>query len=313
MTQGKPDNLGVGRELLWFAMGLAAVAGTVVFGPLNASQIRAQSNQLTAAPLPSFEVAAVKLNHSGSGSSHSSFTDGRFIATNVRIKSLILAAYDVQPSQILGGPDWINSERYDINAKVEDALAERFSKLSRDQRKEQIGLLLQSLLAERFMLRVSRSTKDLPVYALVVAKNGPKLQQSKPDDAFPDGSKGTAGHGGSSTNTSSRAGNIQIKDERTTMRSLAQQLSRQLGRTVLDRTGLQGAYDFTLQYSEDQNQSVMFRPADGGGPGAGSALTEPSWPSIFTAIQEQLGLKLESTRGPVEILVIDHIEKPSEN
>jgi uncharacterized protein (TIGR03435 family) len=311
MTERMANKLSFGRKLLLAAAGIAAVAGPVVFGLLNIPQVRAQSTQTTGAPLPSFEVASIKPNRSQEDRFFISMAPGRFTATGATTKFLIEEAYNVKDFQVSGGPSWINSERYDIDAKEEDSLVEELQKLPPDQRAEQIRLRVQSLLADRFKLTFHREAKELPVYALVVAKNGPKIQEAKPGDSYPNGVKGLDGraHGGLM-----RMGRGQLTGQAIPLASLAMMLSQQLGRTVLDKTGLKGKYDFTLQWTPDQTQGAMLMGPEGGRPATDNPPPpESSGPSIFTAIQEQLGLKLESQKGPVEILVIDHVEKPSEN
>ena len=313
MEQGLEAKLCLGRKLALAAVGIAAVAASLSFGLLNAPRVRAQSTQTTAASLPSFEVASIKPNRSGDMRIGIRFQPGRFTTTGATVKQLIGLAYNVRDFQVSGGPSWISSDKYDIDAKEPDALAEELAKLPPDQRREKMGLLIQSLLADRFKLKVSHGARDLPEYALVVAKNGPKLQEAKPGDTYPNGFKGpdgrALGHGGMM-----RMGPGQLTGQAVPMTFLVQQLSQQLGRTVLDQTGLKGNYDFTLKWTPDQSSVPMFQGPPGGGPGPDNAPPpESSGPSIFTAVQEQLGLKLESTKGPVDILVIDHVEKPSEN
>jgi uncharacterized protein (TIGR03435 family) len=209
------------------------------------------------------------------------------------VKSLIqYDAYAVPGPQILGGPNWIASDRFDIEDKVDDAVVAEMAKLGRDQRNQTERQLVQQLLADRFKLAVHFETKELPVYALVVAKGGPKLTASKEPD------KGTS--------TSSNNGRLTAKGM--TMENLAQRLTqnlaRELGRVVIDKTGIEGKYDLDLTWSPENNSAAMANASNE----ASSA-----GPSILTALQEQLGLKLESTRAKVEALVIDHIEQPSEN
>lgn len=173
--------------------------------------------------------------------------------------------------------------------------------------------MIQSLLADRFKLKVSHSTRELPVYALVVAKTGPKLHDAKPGDTYPNGIKGPDGRPvGGAGMMRMRPG--QLIGQGFSIASLAGLLSQQLGRTVMDQTGLKGNYDFTLQWTSDQRPVAMPAGPVGVSSGAdGVPPSDSSGPSIFTALQEQLGLKLESTKGPVDIIVIDHIERPSEN
>jgi uncharacterized protein (TIGR03435 family) len=313
MTQGGADKLSLGRKLLLAAMGITAVAGPVVFGLVNAPQTRAQSAQTTGAPLPSFEVASIKPNKpdsSGQLRVGIGFEPGRFIATAVTLKQLIALAYNVRDMQVAGGPSWIDSERYDIDAKEEDADVGALQKLPPDQRKEQLRLRVQSLLAERFKLKLRHESKEFPVYDMVIAKSGPKLQESKLGDTGIKGPDGRPAGGAQMM----RTGPGELTGQGLPMESLARLLSQQLGREVLDHTGLKGNYDFTLKWTPEQSPSAMAIGPEGGKPATDSAPPpDSSGPSIFTAIQEQLGLKLESSKGPVDYLVIDHVERPSEN
>jgi len=326
MTQGRTDALTFPRKLMLATAGMAVVAGPVMFGLLNVPRARAQSSPTTGLPAASFEVAAIKPNRSGDWRVMMGFRPGRFRATGMWVRHLITLAYDVSDFQVTGGPSWIDSERYDIQAKEPDSVAAEMQKLSQDQREELSRSMLQSLLADRFKLKLRRETKEVSGYALVVAKGGPKLQAAKPDADFR-GIKGPAGRVQPGKSVFG-LGDLTIRDE--PLSTLARMLSQQLGRPVLDQTGLEGMYDFTLKWTPGQGEGVLgMRPGDGGpgtgtgmvgiGPGDGSSqlasppVSDVSGPSIFTAIQEQLGLKLESTKGPVEILVVEHVERPSEN
>ncbi len=236
----------------------------------------------------------------------------------VTLKMLVAQAYNVRDFQVLGLPAWASSDRYSINAKSADTVEPAIDlRKATDQQRltvaEQMRQRLQALLADRFQLKLHKETKEGPVYALAVAKNGPKMKEGDPTSDAPRGAmRFTPG------SLSGRQVGIQ---------QLADLLSQRLGRPVLDETGLQGAYDFDLTFTPDQSQPVGF-----GGPGPGPAAAppppppggafpgfkdpppiDPNGPTLFTAIQDQLGLKLESKKGPVENLVIDHAEKPSEN
>jgi uncharacterized protein (TIGR03435 family) len=291
---------------------------TMVFGFVNLLPLRSQAPPTTGQPLPSFEVASIKPNRSADAHFWISFDPARFRVTGTTTKQLIGLAYNMKDFQISGGAGWISSEKYDIDAKLEDPVAdsvgEDFQKLPPDQRRKQMGLMLQSvqsLLADRFKLKVSRETKELPVYALVVAKSGPKLQEAKPGDTYPNGIKGPDGIARPGM---MRAGRGQLAGQAIPMGSLIMMLSQQLARPVLDQTGLKGKYDIALQWSPDQSPAGMVQGPDSGKLGPENVPPpDTSGPSLFTAIQEQLGLKLESTKGPVEVIVIDHIERPSEN
>jgi uncharacterized protein (TIGR03435 family) len=318
MTQRRAKKLSFARQLMLVAIGIAAVAGPVVYGLLNIPQVRAQATQTSAAPpAASFEVASILPNHSAEMKAGIMFQPGRFTATAVPVKRLIAMAYEVKDFQVTGGPSWINSERYDIKAKEPDSVAGQVEGLPFGQRGGLLRSMVQSLLSDRFKLKLSRETKELPVYALMVAKNGPKLIAAKPDDNSFHGIKGPReikNPGGYGQMGLMRMGGGELEGHGTPVSSLAYMLSEQLSRTVLDRTGLTGNYDFTLKWAPEPGEEMMLRGPEGGNPGPESAPPpETSGPSIFTAIQEQLGLKLESTKGPVEVLVIEHIEKPTEN
>ena len=227
------------------------------------SRVSAQST----GPQPAFEVASIKPNASGEMSSRSGTRPGgRYIGTNMSLKGLVMQAYGLQHFQVTGGPGWIETDRYDINAKGEENVPER-----------QISLMLQSLLAERFKLKVHRETKESGIYSLVVGKNGVKLQPS------------------SAQGVSFGVGGRKITAQGASMADLANLLTIQVRQPVLDKTGVAGRFDITLSWVPDAASATA---------GVDAA------PSIFTVIQEQLGLRLEPGKGPVEILVIDSAEKP---
>ena len=238
---------------------------------------------------------------------------GTFRATGVTVKLLIQEAYDVREFQVSGAPSWAGSERYDITAKVDDpsgeiALPNDPQKVTAEQRKtfqERQRQRIQALLVERFQLKVHREMKEMPAYALVVAKSGPKMKEATADGPPIEGFSGPGGRRGPGL----RVGRGDISGQMMPMELLARALSQQVGRTVVDKTGLSGNYDFTLQWTPDQALSGGFpnEPKDSATQSAETGV------SIFTALQEQLGLRLESQKGPVDILVIDRVEKPSEN
>jgi uncharacterized protein (TIGR03435 family) len=216
------------------------------------------------------------------------------------LKLLMTIAYRVQDFQISGGPNWIGSDRFDIVAKAEEGSNSK------------IPEMLQALLEDRFKLTLHRETKEMPIYALTVAKGGLKLHESEgecpprpsgpPPPPVP-GKMPSPPCGGMFMGRNQTAGN------HITMEQLVINLSRTLGRTVIDKTGLTAKYDIKLEWTPDQSQ-VQFGP---GGPMPPPSEPENSGPSIYTALQEQLGLKLESQKGPVEVLIIDHVEQASAN
>lgn len=271
----------LGRRTGWFALWLGLLGAG---GPPGKTQARAAAS-------PVFEVSTVKINRSGSSASQSHFTQGLFVASNVKLKNVMeYSAYGLPEARIVGGPKWLDSERFDIEAKMDGAAAEQLQKLSREQRRAQMQAMFQQLLAERFKLAVHWETQEMPVYALVIAKKGPLLTKA----AKPDGATGT-----SASRDQLTAKNVTMND---LVRTMTQEFSGELGRVVVDRTGIQGKYDVSLKWSPEMASG----DADNG-----TALDKG--PSLFTAIQEQLGLKLESSKGPVEVLVIDHIEEPLGN
>ncbi len=282
MTHRAEHNLSFATKLLLAATGVAAIAGPIAYGLANAPQSQAATPPPAPGTLPSFEVASIKLNKSDSHHSDWSDHKGRFTGTNITLEECIRQAYGVRSYQI-SGPGWLKSERYDIEAKP-----------GGPARPEQVQLMLQSLLTDRFKLTLHREERALPVYELVVAKNGLKLQAVE-----------TEPHHSNSTSNSSPG---HLYAQHMSVAQFAEVLSRQTDRPVIDQTGLKGTYDFKLEWTPDDKQSNRPEQAD-------EAVTKASdAPSIFTAVEEQLGLKLEPRKAPAEILVIDHIEKaPTEN
>jgi uncharacterized protein (TIGR03435 family) len=215
---------------------------------------------------------------------------GGLTATGVTLKMLISVAYGVLAYQISGGPAWIGTERWDIEAKTDGVQG----RLPRDQS----NALLRALIEDRFQLKARRESKEIPIYALVVAKNGPKLKPNPDDPTKAKPSAMLGGGSGTFTNSS--------------MAVLAERLSEQLGRPVIYHTDLKGGYDFTLEWTPapgEGSAEAIGLPPRAEPPSAGDS----NGPSIFTALQDQLGLKMESTKGPADILIIDQVERPSEN
>ncbi len=257
------------------------------------------------APLK-FEVASIKPSNGDDHRVSIQFVPGGgFRSSGTTLKMLVTQAYDVRDFQISGGPGWITSDRYDINAKAErgdsDAPPPDPRNMSDDQMRtmrQQMQERLRGLLAERFQLIIHRETRELPVYALVVAKNGPKMKQSE----FKAGER----------RRMMRMGRGLMTGEGVPLDMMTNVLSNQLGRPVIDRTGLTGPFDIKLEWTPDPGQAGG--PFGGPPPSVdGLPAPDPNGPTLFTAIQEQLGLRLESTKGPVDVIVIDKVEKPSEN
>ncbi len=232
---------------------------------------------------PAFEAASVKpAKFDDTHGPVFDFHPGGLSVTNGTLKGIIEMAFDVRDFQI-SGPRWIDSARYYISAKLPGEETPDRAERIRESRR-----LLEGLLEQRFQLKAHRETKELPVYVLAVAKSGARVKEAQ----------------GASKSNGIRGSCGRMTGVEAPMAILAMVLSRQLGRPVEDRTGLTGKYDFELAWTPEPGSCKA--PADAPGP-------PEDGPSIFTAIQEQLGLKLESTKGPVEIVVIDHVEKPDEN
>jgi uncharacterized protein (TIGR03435 family) len=249
-----------------------------------------------------FEVASIRQRPpadsyivSASFSPHSS----SFRATNLNVANLLAFAYDVRWDQIQGLPDW--PTMFNLQAKSDNAVDQRLAQLTKDQEKMEQQHMLQTLLADRFKLKIRWETRQGPTYDLVVARKGPKMQLAKGDPPSAEELKvwgdrpipplyqrGDSGVG------------FDFVAHGCSMSDLAETLAGQFGRPVVDRTGLKGKYDFTLHY---QDARLTDRSADDQNP----------TPPLDMAIQDQLGLKLEPAKGPIQFLVIDHIEKPSEN
>ena len=232
--------------------------------------------------LPTYDIVVVKPNHSLARQMSMNMDEATLRAENVPLNVLLVNAYGIRQGLMFGLPGWANSARFDVTAKVTDQDLKDLRKLSREQRQA----MLAALLADRFHLKTHTEIKTLPVYELVVAKGGPKLTTTivpPPDDPLGYGNLDVHG-------TDVSAAGVTIAD-------LAMNLSFPLDRTVINKTGLTGRYDFHLRWTAD-------------GVGAG-AMDAP--PDLFTAIQEQLGLKLQPAKGPVETLVIDHVEQPTDN
>lgn len=305
MTGHQTRKLDFTRKLLLSIAALAIIAVPVAFGLANATPARAGSQaEDPAAKLPAYDVVSIKPHKPDDHMVRIGYSPDGFTAINVTLQMLVRQAYEVEDDQIAGLPKGSDAERYDMEAKVDSSVAGTLDKLSPHQRPQ----MLRSILEDRFKLNLHHETKELPIFALVVTKNGLKLHEAKPGDDYANGFKGPEGRNG--------AGMMLMQPGKFTgqgvpIENLVEILSQQrLGRTIVDKTGLTGKYDFVLQWSPDHELA----PTPGGGSGdAGAPPADASGPSLFTALQEQLGLKLESQKGPVEMIVIDHIEKPSAN
>jgi uncharacterized protein (TIGR03435 family) len=310
--------MNVKTRCLYVIGAAAAIIAPAGLGVLQEPRLRAQAPQ-TGAAGPAFEVASIKPNNSGDGRVMMGLQPGgRFTATNVPLRLLIRNAYQLQDFQIVGAPSWIASERYDIVAKAEDGAPPETPSLDRTGPNRN-QLMIRALLAERFQLVAHNETRELPIYALVVARGdgklGPDLHKSEMDcNAVFAAARGRGGmppppgppQPGDRPSCGIRIGMGNLAMGGTPLSQFANSLAMFVGRTVQDKTGLAGNYDVSLTWTPDQ---MPQRP-----PGAPELPpVDPNGPSIFTALQEQLGLKLDSQKGPVAVLVIDRVERPKEN
>lgn len=312
-----------------------AAAGTALFASLALAQ--APDRSLT------FDVASIKpaaqqpmgrmMMGMRGGPGTSDPGQARFI--NMSLSGMIANAYDVKNYQ-LSGPSWMDSAHFDVTAKVPQGTTQ-----------EQFHIMLQNLLAERFKLVVHKEQKQLPIYALTIGKGGPKLKESatapadsgepkdpppfapgppeRDKDGFPKRPAGAKG-----MVMMFNGNRFRMQANQATMDQLVNMLSNQLGRPVIDETGLKAKYDVTLEFSPEgltmmKGMPMPMGPPPGGAAGGGSVGGGPdggrdggheaeSGPTIFSAVQEQLGLKLESRKGPVDLIVVDSAEKtPTEN
>ena len=273
----------------------------------NSAFSSAQSPHADAAPARGFEVATVRPSRADGGFENYQLSSARFHAENAPLTALIRFAYDIRSDdQLPKEPSWITQEKFDIDAKVDDSDVEAMGKLAPDQKLEQYRLMLQALLEERFKLKVSTHMKELPVYALVIAKGGPKMTTTNiPTEAMARRTPILAG---------GSKGDLQAQS--VSMALFTRWLSgrEDMGnRVVIDGTGLKGSFDFTLRWTLENTRTGL-PEATGATQGAAIGQSQESEGlSISTALQEQLGLKIESRRAPVEVLAIEHVEKPSQN
>jgi uncharacterized protein (TIGR03435 family) len=226
------------------------------------------------------------------------FTQDGVRITNIPLRLVVREAFGLEDDRIFGVPGWAKTSTFDIEAKVAPDDAPKLKGLSFDQRRA----MLISLLEERCGLKFHHETRELPTYDLVVAKGGSKLQASKPD---PPGTKGK-GH------TLMMTGRGNVESTGTDIPGLARILSRVLGRTVVDKTGLTGNFDYKLDWTPDDATPAMTKGGDAASAESASS-QDNGGPSLFTALEEQLGLKLESSKGPVDVVVIDQLAQPTAN
>lgn len=290
------------RALLpWLFLGaMAAAVFAGVRGGASAAQQQptpAQADSKAAsdtsatpiASAPVFDVAAIHA-HISEPHEHNSIwsspLDGHFRAENVSVVMLIHWAYEMPETRILDAPGWAGSTYFNIDATADPAVDQRLHNLTADAGRKQKEMMVQAMLADRFKLVTHTETRELPIYELVVAKGGARLGDPK--------------YSGTTFNYS--RGRIEV-DGSNSVAFLAEELSKETGRDVVDKTGITGRYDLKLQWTPD----------DATAPQLLNGVPVDSGPTLFTALEEQLGLKLVPTKGPVQVLVIDHVAMPSAN
>jgi len=254
----------------------------------------AKSTALSANPV--FDVASIHPNnsdHTARTHIYSYADHGHFVAINATVMQLLQYAYILPESRILDAPAWTKFAKYDIEGKSDPGFAEKLAALPYSEAKAQLLKMVQTLLTDRFHLAAHLESRELPVYDLVVSKGGAKFASVKDEGTTID--SGT--HSGSTT--------ITIKSSSHATADLAEMLARFTGRVVLDKTGLEGNYTISLKFAADDARSGLPNTETVSAPDAG--------PSVFTALKEQLGLELKSSKAAVDVLVIDHIDLPTEN
>ena len=255
-----------------FLLGIAAIAS-------------ATTSQTPSGAKLSFEVATVKPS-ARPGPSALNKAGSRFVATALPLRPLIMEAYRIRDFQIVGGPNWINDDPWDIEAKAASDTNLTWTESENPYLAGPLARMLQSLIEDRFQLKFHREAKQLSVYELTIARGGPKLKRSA------DQTKTRV------SETKLGTGFVEVPGQ--PFRNFVYFLGRQLDRPLIDKTGLDGLYDVTLRWTpEPAGQAEGARTSD--------------LPTLFTAVQEQLGLKLESSKGAVDLFVIDSAQRPPEN
>jgi uncharacterized protein (TIGR03435 family) len=292
--------------VIWAGLALAAFVRLSAGADLDA--------QADAPQEPHFEVVSIKRNTGGGvGSMMGVRPGGRVSVRNLPVQQVIVRAYGIQPFQLIGGSDWLQTERYDIEAKAPDGAV-----VTTDA----TNVMLRAMLAERFKLKMRRETRESAIYELVLARSdrrfGEKLRQTsadcavnrnrgtEPDGPLPDPAR--VGPGNPVPCGMVMSGGNRVAASGETITRLATMLGPRVQRIVVDNTGLTGLYDFDLQFLPDP----LTAGAAAGGP-VRMYLVAPDVPTLMTAVQEQLGLKLQPARGAVEYVVIEGIERPLED
>lgn len=310
VTRRRGVELSIGRKLVLSAAALLTLALPVGLGMLH-GQTAAPSTQdsVANAGFPKYDVASIKPYKADDGRMLMRFTPDGVSLQGMPLREVVQQAFGIEQDRIIGEPAWAQSNRYDIEAKVEPENAAKLKDLKFEQRS---AMMLQ-LLVDRFHLQYHHEKRELPMYALVVAKSGLKMKATSPDQQPPPPDAPKPGDPPQAKMSKHmlmmNPGHLESTGTNTEM--LAHILSRQLGRTVVDKTGLTGEYGFALDYTpENMPMPIAGAPEGGSNP---EMSADQGKPSLFTALEEQMGLKLESSKSSVDVIVIDHIDLPTEN
>ena len=271
-------------------------------GLIGLSPIHAQDGKGPTAVF-TFDAVSIKPNKAGDGRIMINQGQDRYAGVNITLKLLLRYAYNLTTDeQISGLPGWAENDHWDIEAKLDAETVAAQKKMSKEESAEQRRQMMQMMLADRFKLKVHHDQKELTVYNLVVAKGGTKLKENEAEPVAAEGLPTRTGKAGS--------GIMRLEMGKLTatgvpISNLASFLAQTVHKQVMDKTGLTGKYDITLQWTPDDMPAGAAAHAATG--------IDNNAPSIYTALQEQLGLKLDSVKGPVDTIVVDHIEVASEN
>jgi uncharacterized protein (TIGR03435 family) len=305
------------RPFQGLAVAVLAVLAPFVSPPnLFAVHLR-ELRQAQAAHLPDFDYDVVSIKPTDPDTLQTGnriqlgivYSADGFDAKNMRLWGLLVNAYGISQTQVTGAPDWSDNARFNISAKVDGETAEALQKLPPDQLKLVRDRMLQKLLADRFQLKFHRDTKEMEAYFLTIAKGGPKLQEHTSNQA---GAKDLLDfEGNRATNRTTITADGNFVGQAVTMTRLAADLSLYLQKPVIDQTGLTGSYDFTAKLDLDYGPA-MPSPTGAGGVQMAAAPIQIST-LLAEALQKYVGLKVEHGKGPVDMIVIDRVEKPSDN
>jgi len=267
---------------------LSLLAGLLAF--------HAALGQQSPTPFPVYDVASIK-KFAGDGNQFqmtimNPLRNGRFHASGVTVNTLIYLAYDIPEDRIQGGPAWLSSDLYEVDARADSSVDAMLQKMSSEEARLTRQRMLQALLADRFQLKLRRENHNSSVYSLVISKAGPKFHAAVKDE--------NASGAASDSHFSVKVDGDTMSFRASPLRVLVELLTQQTQRQVVDETGLTGVYDFDLRFRQES-------------PGQIGESADSNSPSLYTALTDQLGLKLESRKEPVQVLVIDHVEKPSPN